>query len=89
MATEVPGSCTDHARQRMLERYGIVLDWHIEQRIHRLIQGGRAHLVKEQPGEAATYLVRIGGQRIGVVYWFGRNEIATILPPTDLRVARA
>lgn len=87
--TEYHGDCDPHAIERMFERYGIELCARLQSDIHRRIQSGRANLLGEPREGAGVYILRLSGQKVGIVYHLEWFRILTVLPATDLRVVHA
>jgi hypothetical protein len=72
-----------HARERFLERYGVVLSRVLRNNIIRDIQGGKYPLVERQSLRVSIFAVTINDKLMHVVYDRQRKELVTVLYPNS------
>lgn len=69
-----------HATQRALERYGIELTQHKRETMIKMIQTGKAKIVRKQSHRVSIFSLIFEEKEVIVVYDKERKNIASFLP---------
>jgi hypothetical protein len=73
-------STNAHAKQRALERYGIVLNSKQRYEILKKIQTNQAEFLERQSNSRSVFIVELNNVKLKIVYDGNRKLLRTVLP---------